>query len=223
MKISSLYTKNHAFPWITMAVTICCLLVTTLFILFPHLYTELAWSNQPKHFWQYVSGAFLHGDETGFGMAVAHLVANCLMFIPYAIMIEKLIGHQKFGIVFLTTWICISIVFQIITHTIIPAGKLAYGNGLSGSSFAVTIMGAYILFRVFSLNKKYFFRQPLGYIFISGLLGELISLHPGVAGIHSMMIHLAGIALGILLVLIYKKSIDSAITALENTSAIDAL
>lgn len=215
MRISSLFTQKHKIPWITLIVIFCCVLVTSISIVSPDAYKKLAWSNHPEHLWQYISGAFLHGDSSGPRMAIAHLLANFLLFAPYAIMAEKLIGSKHFGIVFLSTWLGISAIFQILVLITVPTGEKAYGAGLSGSAFAVTVMGAYILFRVFMIDKKRFFRQPLAFIFISGLISELMLLSPAVAGVSSMIIHLSGLLIGIILTLLYKAKICDSIKALS--------
>lgn len=209
MKISALFAKKHSFPWVTWSVTLCCIMVTGIFILWPHLYEELAWSNQPTHLWQYVSGAFLHGDQNKqLPLTLAHLIVNLLMFIPYGVMIENLLGHKRFGITFLCSWLGASAVFQIFVYATVPTGAVAYGAGLSGSSFAIIAMGAFILFRVFLLDKKKFFRQPLAYVFLGGLIGELSFLMPAVAGVGSLVIHLAGIAIGIICTVMFHKAIS---------------
>ena len=215
MKISSLFTQKHKIPWITLIVIFCCILVTSISVVSPTAYEKLAWSNHPERLWQYISGAFLHGDGSGPAMAIAHLLANFLMFAPYAIMAEKLIGNKNFGLVFLSTWLGISAIFQILVWITVPAGEIAYGAGLSGSAFAVTVVGAFILFRVFLIDKKLFFRQPLAYVFISGLISELMLLSPGVAGVSSMIIHLSGLFIGIILTLTYKAKICDSIKALS--------
>lgn len=215
MKISSLFTQKHKTPWITLIVIFCCVLVTSISVVSPVAYEKLAWSNYPEHLWQYLSGAFLHGDSSGPAMAIAHLLANFLLFVPYAIMVEKLIGSKNFGFVFLSTWLGISAIFQILVLITVPAGEIAYGAGLSGSAFAVTVVGAFILFRVFMIDKKLFFRQPLAYVFISGLISELMLLSPDVAGVSSMIIHLSGLLIGIILTLIYKAKICDSIKVLS--------
>lgn len=215
MRISSLFTQKHKIPWITLIVIFCCVLITSISVVSPVAYEKLAWSNHPEHFWQYISGAFLHGDSSGPAMAIAHLLVNFMLFVPYAIMAEKLIGSKSFGFVFLSTWLGISAIFQILVLITVPTGEIAYGAGLSGSAFAVTVVGAFILFRVFMIDKKQFFRQPLAYIFISGLISELILLSPDIAGVSSMIIHLAGLLIGIILTIIYKAKICDSIKALS--------
>lgn len=215
MKISALYAKKYPFPWVTWSVTLSCILITGISILWPQLYEELAWCNQPTHLWQYVSGAFLHGDQNKqLPMTLSHLIANLLMFIPYGVMIENLLGHNRFGITFLCSWLGISAVFQIYAYATVPAGAVAYSAGLSGSSFAVIAMGAFILFRFFLVDKKNFFRQPLAYIFLSGLIGELSFLTPSVAGVGSLVVHLCGIAIGIICSIVFRKAICSSLQTL---------
>ena len=215
MRISSLFTQKHKIPWITLIVIFCCVLITSISVVSPVAYEKLAWSNHPEHSWQYISGAFLHGDSSGPAMAIAHLLVNFMLFVPYAIMAEKLIGSKSFGFVFLSTWLGISAIFQILVLITVPTGEIAYGAGLSGSAFAVTVVGAFILFRVFMIDKKLFFRQPLAYVFISGLISELILLSPDIAGVSSMIIHLAGLLIGIILTIIYKAKICDSIKALS--------
>ncbi len=212
MKLSDLYTKNRTFPWVSLAVIAGCILVTGIFLVAPDTYHALAWTNQPQYPWQYVSGAFLHGTpEGGISLALAHLLANSLMFLPYAIALEKLLGSRKFGTVFLVTWLGISAAFQVIVLLGVPEGERAFGNGLSGSSFAVTVVGAWVLYQMFLRDRRAFLRQPLAWVFLSGLLGEAALLMPAVAGVYSMYIHLTGVALGAVLTGVFHKDIRAGI------------
>lgn len=215
MRISSLFTQKHKIPLITLIVIFCCVLITWVSGVSPSAYEKLAWSNHPEYLWQYISGVFLHGDNSGPAMAIAHLLANLLLFVPYAIMVEKLIGSRNFGVIFLSTWLGISAIFQIIAFMTVPAGEIAYGAGLSGSAFAVTVLGAFVLFRIFMIDKKLFFRQPLAYIFIGGLFSQIILLSPDIAGVSSMIIHLSGLMIGSILTMIYKTKIYASIMVLS--------
>ena len=210
MKIINLYSRKREIPFVTLTVVLACITITVFAILIPKAYKNIAWSNYPNFVWQYVSGVFLHGDGSSISMAIAHLIANLLMFVPYAVMIEKLLGHKMFLIVFLVSWIGISIAFQIITLNI-PNGETAYGAGLSGCSFTVTAIGAYILYCLFETNKKLFFKQPLAYVFLTGLFGELSMLQPYIAGTDSMFIHLTGLVIGIITSIVLRKPIRSNI------------
>lgn len=207
--IMDLYRRNRQIPWISLSAAFLCIIITAVVIIWPSMYPKLVWSNSPEYLWQYVSGAFVQGDNTTTAMAIMHLAANLLMFLPYGFMIEKLIGHKKFAIVFLGSWLGISFVFQVIVLVAVPAGELATGNGFSGSSYAVVSMGAYILFRLFVMGKKKFLSQPLAYLFLGGLLGELFVLLPAVAGVWSMIIHMSGIAIGIIMSIVFRKDINN--------------
>lgn len=206
MRITDLYKKNREVPWITLGVVFICLAVTFIAIIRPDMYEGLAWSNTPEYIWQYVSGVFLHGTGDSVSMAIAHLLANLCMFLPYAIMIEKLVGHKKFAIIFLCSWIGVSVTFQIIAR-IISKGKPAYGAGLSGSAYTMIAIGAFVLFKVFLLDKKKFFRQFLSYFFIFGLIGEILMLRPDIAGGASMAIHITGVIIGMIMVIIFNKTL----------------
>jgi membrane associated rhomboid family serine protease len=66
-----------------------------------------------------------------------------------------------------------------------------------------------ILFRLFVMGKKKFLSQPLAYLFLGGLLGELFVLLPAVAGVWSMIIHMSGIAIGIIMSIVFRKDINN--------------
>lgn len=210
MKIASLYKKNRGVPWISLSITLYCFAITGIAIIRPEMYESLAWSKYPKYIWQYCSGAFLHGTGESVSMAVMHLLANVLMFVPYAIMIEKMLGHKKFGVVFLCSWLGVSAAFQVYVWMFVPNGEPAYGAGLSGISYAMIAIGVFILFRLFLQDKRGFFRQPLAYLFVGGLLGELLMLMPNVAGVALMIIHITGIIIGLIMVIVFRISICSA-------------
>ena len=210
MKIVTLYNKNRNIPWVSLSVVLCCIVITGIVIIQPEMYQSLAYSKYPKYIWQYCSGAFLHGTGESLSLTVMHLLTNILMFAPYAIMIEKLLGLKKFCIIFLCSWLGISAVYQVYVWTLVPNGEPAYSNGLSGISYAVIAIGACILFRLFIQDKRCFFRQPLAYLFVGGLLGELFVLMPNVAGVGSMIIHIMGIVIGLIMVIIFRASICSA-------------
>lgn len=132
-------------------------------------------------------------------------------------MIERMIGHKRFIMVFISSWVGISIAFQIIAW-VVAKGEPAYGAGLSGSAYTVIVIGAYILYKVFLLDKKKFLKQPLAYFFIFGLIGEILMLAPGVAGVESMTIHITGVMIGILMIILFKKAIDLAISSTSEKS-----
>ncbi len=214
MRIIDLYTKNRKIPWVTTAVIFCCVVVTMIAVVFPDTYEVLAWNNSPEFLWQYVSGEFLHGDGSGlFALTLMHFLANALMFVPYAIIAENIMGHKKFAVAFLCTWIWASITFQVLSVLFVPAGEEAYGAGLSGSSYAITVMGVFVLFRVFLKDKRKFFTQPLSYVFISGLIGELVFLSPAFGEL-TMILHISGIFIGIVLCFIFKNTICRAVDSM---------
>lgn len=215
MKISNIFRKNQYIPWITLSIILCCAVITAISIICPTTYSTLAWRNHPKYPWQYLTGAFLHGNQTGSAMAVAHLFANILMFAPYGVMIENMLGHKKFSIIIFASWLTVSAGFQMIVLLTVPAGENAYGAGLSGTAYTVITLGAYILFLLFRQNKRDFFHQILAYVFIGGAIGELFFLLPFVAGVASMLIHFTGILTGIILSFVYRKHIAKAIEQLK--------
>lgn len=203
MKIKDLFSRKRPFPYLTAVIVCICFIVTTIAVIFPAAFPILAWKCPADHFWQYFSGVFLHGTNTSASMAYIHLTANLLMFAPYAVMAEKALGHLKFGIVFAASWLGGSIAFRAVA-LLFSKGEPSLGAGLSGIAFTFIVVGVSILYRVFKLDKKAFFRQPLAYFFLFGLIGELAVLNPYIAGMGSFILHTCGVLVGLLMAVLFR-------------------
>lgn len=211
MKIKNLYTANRHFPILSVIVAAICCLITVTVLIKPEWYPVLAWKYPADNIWQCFGGVFLHGTSGGSAaMAAAHLSANLLMFLPFSIMIEKSIGHAKFGFAFLISWLSAALAFMILAAAF-SSGKDAYGAGLSGVSYSMITIGCAILIRIFLMDKKRFFRQPLAYVFLGGMVCELAMLNPYIAGIGSFILHLSGIFVGLILSIAFGKAIKESL------------
>lgn len=211
MKIKHLYTANRHFPILSFIVAAVCCLVTVTVLIKPEWYPALAWKYPADSIWQHFGGVFLHGTNDGSAaMAAMHLSANLLMFLPFSIMIEKSIGHAKFGFAFLTSWLSSALAFVTVAAAI-SNGEDAYGAGLSGVSYSMITIGCAILIQIFLMDKKRFFRQPLAYVFLGGMVCELAMLNPYIAGIGSFILHLSGIFVGLILSIAFRKAIKESL------------
>lgn len=208
--IKSLYTKNQEFPYVSFFIASLCVVITTLAYLDQSLYPLLVSTYPVDYSWQYISGAFLHGLGDGhFAITFVHLFINLLMFLPYAIIIEKALGHRNFVITFLLAWISFSVTFQLLSRQVLLAygasGEKATGAGLSGIAFSYIAMGTYVILSICATNPTLALKQPLTYLFGLGLVGELLILNPRLAGMSPFLMHVVGIVTGIILVIIFRK------------------
>ena len=218
--IGDLFRCSRKFPLVTFTVAALCIIVTLSAIFEPRLFDIFSCWLHPQYIWQYVSGAFLHGGE-GYGTAfcLAHLCANLLMFVPYSIIIENLLGRKRTGIIFLIAWLGFSLSVHFIALAV-SGGEPAQGAGLSGISYCFTTIGCYILFKLMRADRKLFRKQPLAFIFLFGLLGELLMLNPFIAGVGSLLIHISGILIGLLCILLFRTPIAEKLYSLPAPSTI---
>ena len=95
MKIKDIYSKKGNCT-ISVILAFLCVAVTSVSMLFPETYQNIAYAYPLKYPWQICSGIFLHGSpELPIIGSIGHLIFNLLLVIPFGIMVEKVIGTKK--------------------------------------------------------------------------------------------------------------------------------
>lgn len=192
-----------------------CILATILTLNNVGLHHLLANSFPVEYPWQILSGIFVHGIAEGPPeLNIGHLVSNLLFVIPFGILVEKVIGNNRFSVLTIATWVMQSILFLILSSLLMPGDETTRNAGISGLGFLFGTVGAYILFRLFVKNRKVFFKQILIYFYLLVLLVMVITLNPFMGGWSPFFLHLSGVISGIVFILISRKYIDANICAL---------
>lgn len=217
MKIIQIMKKVKGNYITSFVLGMTCILVMAITLISPEKYNVFTFCYPIEYAWQFLTGIFVHGTpEFPIAASIGHLIFNLLLVLPFGILIEKIIGSDKFGIITIIVWMMQSIVFQIIAMMITPKGESARGAGISGLAFMYGTIGIYILFRLLKTDKKVFFRQVLTYIYLNIVIVMIAMLNPFVAGVSSFIVHSIAVLSGIVVILITRKSIDGNIDRLES-------
>lgn len=210
MKIKDLLCKSKGNYFVTTLLTITCLLVTMMTINDVVKFNMFSLCYPLEYPWQLFSGVFVHGTpDSPMELVVGHIGFILALLILFGLLIEKVMGSNRFSIITLIAWGVQAIVFVIISITIVPEGETGRGAGFSGIAFMYGIIGAYILFELFRKNRGKFFKQVLTYIYLNIFIAMLVMLNPYVAGMASFIIHMVGVLLGIILVLFNRKYLNA--------------
>ena len=208
LKIIDIMCKSKGNCFVSLLLGITCILVMAITLMSPEKYNIFTFCYPIEYPWQFLSGIFVHGTlEFPIAASLGHLFFNLLLVFPFGILIEKVIGSNKFSIITLVAWLVQAIVFQVIAMIITPAGECARGAGISGLAFMYGTIGMYILLRLMKSNKKIFFRQVFTYIYLNIAVAMIVMLNPFVAGVSSFIVHTIAVLLGIIIILTIRKTI----------------
>ena len=222
MKIRNIYFGKRK-PFFCIAVTVLCIVVTLISQLIPSTYEAFRFMYPVKYPWQAISYIFLQGvpqellpegfQYSAMQLTIGHLGYNLLLILPFGILVEKIIGTKKMLILFATTCIA-DLIANLIMGAIYTRGGDTYGcAGASGMAFAFMPVGMYALFL---LGNRFGYAKLFKQISFYVLLGIavptiIISVTPniaGVTGIPSMVIHLLGLAIGIIFSIMFRKTLQ---------------
>jgi len=137
--------------------------------------------------WRYLTAIFLHGD-------IIHLAYNLFALLFFGIILEKLVGGKRFLITFFVTGIIANIIAVNFYNSSLGASGAIYG--VLG---AVTIIKPFIMVWAFGLIVPMFL-AAIFWIIADILRGLGIF---GATNIGSIA-HLSGIAIGLILGLLFK-------------------
>lgn len=199
MKLTSLFKRKNT-PWVVYIVCFISIVLSVLVFIKPELFDTLAMWTKPEHFWQYISGIFVHGAKPRWFLWV-HLGMNMLGLIPFGIIVEKALGSKKSLYLFAAEWAVTAVLFQIIHY-----GSHSSAAGISSIEYAYATAAIPFVWHVFRVEGKRIFKQPLTYYFIFEYFGMLSLLNP-MMGMASLLLHTSGIVVGIMFLLFNKKSI----------------
>lgn len=149
---------------------------TDLFVLNPLSYTQI---------WRFVTAIFLHGRIT-------HLLYNVLALFFFGIALEKLIGSNRFLLVYLGS----GIVANIISVNFYP-------SSLGASGAIMGIIGCLTIIKPFMMVWAFGLILPMFIASILWVIGDVLGIFfpSGIGNIA----HLFGIAVGILVGLILRE------------------
>ena len=134
--------------------------------------------------WRFLTAIFLHGDIT-------HLVYNLFALLFFGIAVEKLIGSERFLILFLSS----GIIANLISINFYPSSL-----GASGAIYG--ILGALTIIKPFMMVWAFGLIMPMFIAAIVWIIGDVIGIFvPSNVG---NIAHLSGIGIGFILGLIFK-------------------
>lgn len=149
------------------------------------LLNPLAWS-QP---WRFLTAIFTHGS-------LVHLLYNAFALALFGTLLENLLSPRKFIFIFLST----GILANLISVALYPASL-----GASGAIFG--IIGTLTLIRPMLVVWAFGIPMPLFLASLLWALGDLVGIF--VPSNVANLAHLAGLAAGILIGIIYRSSLHS--------------
>ena len=159
------------------------------------MFDLFAYSSNPTYFWQYFSGAIMHGSKLApIGLIWFHLLANFNLIFNFGWVIESKRGSKYSFIIFIVSLVITSIASYIALY-----GRDIQSCGISGIAYAYIAAGTIYYFKnwnIVSLIRKV--------VIIILLLLSLITLLPFVLGWSSTIVHVSGI-ISYLLVLFGEK------------------
>ena len=159
-----------------------CIIVFILQLIIPG-FTELFVLNQLSYteIWRFVSSIFLHGS-------IAHLFYNLFALALFGFILEKLIGSNKFLLVFFFS----GIIANIISINF-------YASSLGASGAIMGILGCLAVIKPMMMVWAFGFPMPMFIASILWVIGDVLGALGafGNSGIGNIA-HLSGIAIGFL-------------------------
>lgn len=210
MRIKDVFCKSRGNYLVSLLLGITCIMVIVMTINDVDKYNIFSFCFPAEYPWQHFSGIFVHGTpQAPVVISIAHLLFNLMLLFPFGILIEKIVGSNRFSVITLASWIVQAVAFYVTASAITPESETARGAGISGITFMYGTIGAYVLYKLFRMNKRVFFRQILTYIYLNILIVMILMLNPFVAGVSSFIVHLAGVLIGILFIVLNHKCIST--------------
>ena len=221
MKIRNIYLSKKV-PVISIAIALLCIAITVISVLIPSLVYSFSFTYPVRNPWQFITYMFEHYtpqeqipsslDATPASLSFGHLMFNLLLVIPFGILVEKVLGAKKFLILCLAAWIPDIVFTYIMCAALTPAGEESVCKGASGLAFAFVPVGLYIFF---VMGKKFgfgkLFKQVSFYLLMPIAITTIVfALSPSIAGatgIFSMVLHLIAVAVGIVVAIVFRKTV----------------
>lgn len=197
-------------PLVNIFFIISCLVVLIATKLNNELFYVFGSNNKPKYFWQYFSGIFEHslvspmtGRPSEYFIFV-HFGINLMIIILFGLIIENILGGGKL--------LLLNLLGTIITYLnfiINSEGKFGMIVGASGLVYSYIPIGIYIIYKRCKEEEINFFKQGFSYIYIICLIITIpiVTMLSTWKGSNSY--HFYALILGIIFLIINKKSIDN--------------
>ena len=222
MKIKEVYLRK-GIPAVSLTLGGLCVAVTALSVLTSQSET-FSFTYPVKYPWQLVTYVFQHHTSaeqlpldypaSAMKLTIGHLTYNLLLFLPYGILAEKVIGSKRLLLVSSVAWLVDTITMYGFAIALSKNGEPFICKGGSGVAFCFVPLAASILF---ALGKKFGFgkllKQLSFYLLMPLIISSVvIALNPFIAGTFSMVIHLIGIVCGALFAFLFRKKIVDIIS-----------
>lgn len=172
---------ERKFKYYSLWITLICIGSFILQLLIPG-FTDafMLTENALTHPWQFITAVFLHAN-------LGHLVYNLFALVIFGLILEKLIGSNKFLILFLFS----GIIANLISFSWYP-------NALGASGAIMGVIGALAVIRPLMIVWTFGMIMPMFVVAIIWMAGSLLGIFGFGDPTTGYLAHLSGIFIGIL-------------------------
>lgn len=172
-----------------MKLSLICLVVFGMQIFIPG-FTELFVLNQKVfegEIWRYLTAVFLHGSAV-------HLIYNLFALLLFGFALERMIGSNKFLVVFLSSGILANII-----------AVNFYDSSLGASGAIYGILGMLAVLKPFMIVWAFGLLMPMSVAAVLWAIGDILGVFGFGAQNVGNIAHLSGIGVGILIGMFLKE------------------
>jgi membrane associated rhomboid family serine protease len=171
-------------PYATIAIIVTCA-VAFIFELSSQWFVDtFAFNSAAPAPWMFVSSIFLHGD-------IMHIFWNMFMLFMFGTVLEKIIGHYHYVVLFILAGIVGNLGYLLFCHA---TGDFSWSLGASGAIYGVFACLA-LLYPKMKVYLFFFIPAPIILVLVMFALVDIAFLRAEDNVAHSA--HLAGLLVGI--------------------------
>ncbi len=169
----------------TLWLSLICVIMFVVQLIFPG-FTDAFVLNQQSWFepWRFITSIFLHGS-------FSHILFNLFALVLFGLMLEKLIGSNRFLVVFFVSGIAANLI-----------SVNFYSSSLGASGAIMGVIGALTFIKPNLMVWAFGVPMPLFLAAIFWILGDVVGVFAP-SGIGNIA-HLAGVGVGLLLGAIFR-------------------
>lgn len=214
-----LFKKKLGFPFVSVFLLLSCLLVTLPTYFSLKYYFLFGASATPSYPWQnpitsqLEHGSYL-GELTGDDIPMlVYLLANVLVILLCGVLTERLLGTSRF--------LLLSITAGLVSYLLTVIFRM-YENGASGIAWAYGPFAFIVLVKLFKKDRRRLLKEVLFYVFII-LLFLMWVVSSLLAGLSTLLFHLASTAVGAGFLYLWRADIHDRIRKAADEEELPAL
>ena len=189
-------------PYITIILVLSCLLSTIGIGYFPESRLVLDGVKPITYPWQRLTAVFINSSSNQIGMGIVELLSgNLTVLIFFGVLVENLLGKSKYALL---------VVAALFINILLTISQNAYGNGISGLTYALIPVVLIIMYLETRNGIKESIENPFIYIYAFLLLGCLLitPIMTGANLYHEIAQVVGGVFSFVWLPFILKKSLE---------------